>query len=166
MRHEGFSLHHLRGSKYKANSNCNFTGLPTLHGSDVRLSHMNVFDKILLITKITFIDVVDDVSHSLLSSDHSTYEAELDPINKVRQVMTIILPSIKSRELIVALISLSDPQHNNAVRSSGTTKLILCVQRCPAAYYQLQTLCQKPRAVTFMVIIKYLAVLQPNYCPA
>ena len=71
---------------------------------------MNVFDKILLITKIAFIQVWWCLTYSLLSLYYSTYEAVLDPINKVREVMRVILPSIKSRQPTIALISLSDPQ--------------------------------------------------------
>ena len=51
------------------------------------------------------------MSHTFTAefSDHSTYEAVLDPINKVREVMRVIFPSIKRRQLTIALISLSDP---------------------------------------------------------
>ena len=51
------------------------------------------------------------MSHTFTAEFRSQYiEAEPDPINKVREVMRVLLPSIKSRQLTIALISLSDPQ--------------------------------------------------------
>ena len=99
----------INGSKHKTNFNCNFTGLPTLHGSNVRLLHMSAFDKILFITKIAFIRVWWCLTYSLLSLYYSTYEAVLDPINKVREVMRVIFQPNKSRRLTNVSIPLADP---------------------------------------------------------
>ena len=160
MRHERFYSYlkiHTHGSKHKTNLNCNFTGLPTLHGSDVRFSHMSVFDKILLITKIAFIHVWWCLTHSLLSLYHGTYEAVLDPINKIREVMRVILLSIKSRQFTNVLVP-CQIHSNVAVWSSGTTQLILCSRMCLAAHYQYPMLCQELRAIIFLFNIKYLAI--------
>ena len=148
----------IEGSKHKCNSNCHVTGLPTVHDGDVWLSYMNVF------TKIAFIPVWWCLTHSLLRSAHSTYEAVLDPTNKVRQVMRVILPSVKSRQLT----SGSFPYliHNKAVWSSGTRQLIFCLQMRSVAQYQFQTLCQELRAIMFLSNIKHLAILLPNHSPA
>ena len=111
----------IHASNHEAHSNCNPTGLPTLHGSDGRLSLMNVFDKILFITKIVFIRVWWCLTYSLLSLHHSAYAAGLDPLNKVREVMRVIFPSITSRQLTNALVPCLI--HNNVVPTSGTTQL-------------------------------------------
>ena len=119
-------------SEHKTYSNCDFTGLPTLYSSDVRLSHMIVFNKIRLITKIAFIQVWWCLTYSLLSLYSSTYEAVPDAINIVREVMRVILPSIMSRQL--TNVSIPCLFLNNTVRSSRTTQLIFCLKRCPAAF--------------------------------
>ena len=142
----------IHGSKHKINCNCNFTGLPTWNGSDERFSHMSVFEKIRLITKIAFTPVWWCLTYSLLSLYYSTYEAVLDPINKVREVMRVILPSIKSSELTMCWFPYLI--HNIAVRSSGTTPLIYCLQTYPVAQYQLSMLCQMLRVIMFLFYIK------------
>ena len=125
---------------------------------------MNVISKILFITKIAFIPVWWCLTYSLLSLYYSTYEAVLDPINKVREVMRVIFQPYKSRQL--TNVSIPCLIHNNTVWSSCTTQLIFCLQRCPVAYYQFSVLCQEVRAIMFLFHIKCLAILLPNYCPA
>ena len=84
---------HTHGNKHKNNFNCYLTCLPTLRGGNVQ------FSNILLTTKTSF------VSH--ITAELATHI--LDPTNKVREVMRVILPSIKSRRLKIVLNPLSDP---------------------------------------------------------
>ena len=145
-------------------SNCNLTGSPTLHVSDVRFSHMNVFDKILLITKIAFIQVWWCLTYSLLSLYYSTYEAVLDPINKVREVMRVILPSIKSRQPTIALISLSDPQQWSS--EFWHYKIDILFAKVSCSLLSTSNALPEAQGCYFYGHHKILAILWPNYCPA